>query len=355
MKLGEILKSQYGFDKQETVDRFLDIYKYSPVIFDHILNDQYRYLLTCHIKDISEFLELPFETVTQWTKKEIGNELYHLAPMGRPYVIAPMPMAKIDVEGLLHSVEIKTKERQGGIPTELVKEATEEQKQALCDACEKRFKEGLSIPLAGKVEVKDISGFGELRPLSEALSDWNPDFLGNAVDDVERIRMTVMTEALGVNLEGIYQISDPGIPRYNDDSVTKIESQCCYEIIDPIYSYLRDYPISQGIVGIKVPQLGTVQENEFYSSLIQLNNLVGCDIQSVIVPDSRTLPDHDASLERRVGRDRLDGIRYNRVYFALYNREPCEKVKLAHDIFFDVTEEQLTGRYVVSGIDTRSN
>lgn len=355
MRLGEVLRTQYGFDKQETVDRFLDIYAYSPVIFDKILNDQYSYLLTCHINDVSEFLGLPFETVAQWATDGDDDKPHHLAPMGRPYVISPMPMAKIDIEGLQRSVEIKMKERQGGVPTELVKEATEEQKQALCDACEKRIKEGLNVPLSGKIELKDISEFGELRPLSEALRDYNPDFLGNATDHLDRVRMTVMTEALGVNLEGISQISDPGIPQYKDDSATKIESQCCYDIIDPIYSYLRDHQISQGIVGIKVPQMGTVQENEFYSSLIQLNNLVGCDIQSVIVPDSRTLPDHEASLERRVGRDRLDGIRYNRVYFALYNTDPCEKVKLAHDIFFDITDEQLTGRFVVSGIDTRTN
>lgn len=109
---------------------------------------------------------------------------------------------------------------------------------------------------------------------------------------------------------------------------------------------LSDYPIRQGIVGVYVQPdvLGTVEHYEFLDGLYRINEVLNYDIQQVILPPPAShhfvISDNEKmdALRRRVERDQLDGIRYNRVYFAIYTEQPPESVIKAHDIWFDVEE-----------------
>lgn len=92
--------------------------------------------------------------------------------------------------------------------------------------------------------------------------------------------------------------------------------------------------IKQGIIGVLAPYLGTVEEMEFYRSLFSIK-----DVQLVIIPP----PDRAwfdkfnkgqmEALAGRVIRDKTDGIRYNRVYVAIYDDALPEHVITSHDIF----------------------
>lgn len=59
------------------------------------------------------------------------------------------------------------------------------------------------------------------------------------------------------------------------------------------------------------------------------------------------------SIGGRVQRDRLDGIRYNRVYIALYWDNLGSLNAQHHDIFFNLEEHKVSGGYQVSISDNR--
>lgn len=117
---------------------------------------------------------------------------------------------------------------------------------------------------------------------------------------------------------------------------------------------LESNPLQQGIIGIQLPGMAStdiinVVVNElFYNS----------DIQVVIIPPPLTTVfasgvDKDVkAIGGRVQRDRLDGIRYNRVYIALYWDDLGSLNSVHHDIFFQV-EEAGSGAYRVSISDNR--
>lgn len=92
--------------------------------------------------------------------------------------------------------------------------------------------------------------------------------------------------------------------------------------------------IKQGIIGVLAPYLGTVEEMEFYRSLFGIK-----DVQLVILPppDRAWFDKHDKgqmdALAGRIVRDKTDGIRYNRIYVAIYDDALPQHVKEAHDVF----------------------
>lgn len=126
--------------------------------------------------------------------------------------------------------------------------------------------------------------------------------------------------------------------------------------INPIIEhYLEQNPIEQGIVGIQLPSL--VSADTIYSVVNEL--FLQCNIQVVIIPPPLTSifssgVDKDIkAIGGRVQRDRNDGIRYNRVYIALYWDSLGSLNAHHHDIFFNFEEHKVSGGYQVSISDNR--
>lgn len=138
-----------------------------------------------------------------------------------------------------------------------------------------------------------------------------------------------------------------------------MQTQLVSLTIGPIVEhYLETTPLSQGIIGIQVPGFITVDDlNKLVTELFALG-IGTSDMQTVIIPPPQ-LGTFDASKKADVGsiagrvfRDRNDGIRYNRVYIALYWDDLGKLNSIHHDIFFQVEECQVGG-YQVSITDNR--
>lgn len=100
-----------------------------------------------------------------------------------------------------------------------------------------------------------------------------------------------------------------------------------------------------GIIGILYPKhLGTAEEQEFCDWLINEFSPSGPHAIIVPAPDvdwfNMNNPKDVVSLTGRVERDRNDGVRYNRLYIALYRTDnaPPEAVRVQHDWFFTIGE-----------------
>jgi hypothetical protein len=126
--------------------------------------------------------------------------------------------------------------------------------------------------------------------------------------------------------------------------------------INPIIEHhLKQNPIAQGIIGIQLPGMASVTSiNSVVSELFYQS-----DIQVVIIPPplvdvfSSYIDKDVKSIGGRVQRDRLDGIRYNRVYVALYWDDLGSLNAHHHDIFFNFEEHKVLGGYRVSISDNR--
>lgn len=126
--------------------------------------------------------------------------------------------------------------------------------------------------------------------------------------------------------------------------------------INPIIEHhLKQNPIAQGIIGIQLPGMASVTSiNSVVSELFYQS-----DIQVVIIPPplvdvfSSYIDKDVKSIGGRVQRDRLDGIRYNRVYVALYWDDLGSLNSQHHDIFFNFEEHKVLGGYQVSISDNR--
>ncbi|QZA70522.1 hypothetical protein AH04_35 [Erwinia phage AH04] len=138
-----------------------------------------------------------------------------------------------------------------------------------------------------------------------------------------------------------------------------MQTQLVSLTIGPIVEhYLETTPLSQGIIGIQVPGFITVDDlNKLVTELFALG-IGTSEMQTVIIPPPQ-LGTFDASKKAdvesiggRVFRDRNDGIRYNRVYIALYWDDLGKLNSMRHDIFFQVEERQVGG-YQVSITDNR--
>lgn len=100
--------------------------------------------------------------------------------------------------------------------------------------------------------------------------------------------------------------------------------------------------IEQGIIGVKVPRMGIEESCEFHEGVfyIQDNNpeLNFAYLPTPNMDHFKSVQDNYAALARRVERDGLDGVRYNRIFIAVYQEVNVPEVVVkAHDIFLDIT------------------
>jgi hypothetical protein len=102
-----------------------------------------------------------------------------------------------------------------------------------------------------------------------------------------------------------------------------------------------------GIIGIVYPRwLGVIEEREFHNWLI--SDFTADAPHHVVIPVPDTdwfdmdVPEQVTALAGRVARDRIDGVRYNRLFIALYHEDnaPPESVIVEHDHFFKVYTEK---------------
>lgn len=86
MIVGKLLKEKYGFDKQETIDRFIDQFGYSELIVNKILDDAFPVLLTCHIQDFALFTNASEDELYDAQElPEVVDPLRPSTPMGKQY------------------------------------------------------------------------------------------------------------------------------------------------------------------------------------------------------------------------------------------------------------------------------
>ena len=125
------------------------------------------------------------------------------------------------------------------------------------------------------------------------------------------------------------------------------------ELHEIVHDCFVDSGLEQpGIIGILYPfDLGTVEEMEFYEWLLTEFSPSGPHHLIVPVPEidwfNMNSPKDVVSLAGRVARDRIDGVRYNRLYVALYreNNPPPEAVIVEHDHFFKIYKENGMHRF----------
>lgn len=103
-----------------------------------------------------------------------------------------------------------------------------------------------------------------------------------------------------------------------------------------------------GIIGIQIPFApGSVELDEFNSYLTECLKEYDTDIVIITEPKPKWFHHKDKvqmeALARRVNRDRNDGIRYNRLFIALYrsNNPVPESVKLEHNYFITIENKNL--------------
>lgn len=128
----------------------------------------------------------------------------------------------------------------------------------------------------------------------------------------------------------------------NKVNITNINGRhfVSYDIDNIVMNVLAESGIQQGIVGIKFPtSLGIVQEQEFYTSLFHIQDgiqlvLLPPPLASAFNPNDKTQME---SLSRRIQRDHDDGIRYNRVYIAVYHHDMSDLIIPHHDLFVELS------------------
>lgn len=125
--------------------------------------------------------------------------------------------------------------------------------------------------------------------------------------------------------------------------ITTTETLIGSDLDQLVFKILDRLVIQQGIVGIRIPtHIGVVEEYEFVTGLFNIEKAIGYEIQQVILPPpsfvhfDNTNRIQMEALTRRVQRDHDDGIRYNRVYLAVYNDYVHTSVMEAHDIFIEI-------------------
>lgn len=121
-----------------------------------------------------------------------------------------------------------------------------------------------------------------------------------------------------------------------------------HELQEVVHDCFVDSGLEQpGIIGIVRPKwMGVAEEQEFHNWL--LSEFSPSGPHHVIIPPPDTdwfnmLNQKDViALAGRVARDRIDGVRYNRLFVALYTEDnpPPESVIVEHDHFFKIYIEK---------------
>lgn len=102
MKVGKLLKDKYGFNVQKVVDSFINMFGYSPIVINKIVNDEYPVLLSCHIHDLALFTGASEEELME--AQELSgtvSELRSDTPMGKPYAAIDPVVGKVDIPTVL--------------------------------------------------------------------------------------------------------------------------------------------------------------------------------------------------------------------------------------------------------------
>lgn len=169
MKVGKLLKEKYGFDKQETIDRFIDQTGYSFVILRKILDDSYPVLLSCHIHDLAVFTGASEEELME--AQELSGDVSELrghTPMGKPYhhrhpligvlnmtlpaieEIFPKRTIKIDLDEIVDYPNILDKGEKSFDDPEI---------KELVQRIRDRFKSTsfVNLPIKSVLEIKDLT------------------------------------------------------------------------------------------------------------------------------------------------------------------------------------------------------
>lgn len=115
-------------------------------------------------------------------------------------------------------------------------------------------------------------------------------------------------------------------------------------VTDMIEEILENHELfKQGIVGIELPDMGTTDTYETLGQILGTREINGIGV--CVIPEpvfeflNSPVEDRSQDLLRRIKRDRIDGIRYNRIYIALYERNFPEELKKAHDVFVTITDK----------------
>lgn len=126
------------------------------------------------------------------------------------------------------------------------------------------------------------------------------------------------------------------------------------ELFTVVTHCIQNNNLQQGIIGIQIPPFVTTEHlDQLQVDLMTLPQLMIFDLQMVLVPPPLTGIFHAhnqtdvESIGRRVFRDQLDGVRYNRLYVALYWDDLGKANAEKHDAFVCL-KEQTPGRYIIS-------
>lgn len=113
-----------------------------------------------------------------------------------------------------------------------------------------------------------------------------------------------------------------------------------------IQKALNSLQPQQGIIGIHIPtDLGVVEDYELKMDLFDTVDNVNYEIQVIVLPQpsakhfSVSNSMQMEALKRRVERDKIDGIRYNRLYLAVYTECPPSSVIETHTIWIATHKE----------------
>jgi hypothetical protein len=118
----------------------------------------------------------------------------------------------------------------------------------------------------------------------------------------------------------------------------------------------------QGIIGIQIPPMISVNDlAKFYSEVLFHTQSPIDDRQYIVIPQpSKDLYDlHSgsagmAALVDRIRREKLDGIRYNRIAIAIYWDDAGIVTKDEHDLFFELAGDDKDGYAVVTHDNTKN-
>lgn len=275
MKIGKLLKEKYGFDSLVTRTRFICKYHYTNKWLADMLDDKFPELLPAHLLDIVEFTGIPMEDLLklQGVNPNKGP-LREGMPLGKPF------------------------------------------------CC---------LPIKGVVKIKDIK---------EAMKGPTP-----VIDVKDLSHATGLTKSeIQKHMEGDGKTISVPITDLSDIMEMPLIQRSGSVFSALISDYLNEKPLKQGIIGIQVDSMINCKDLDMVQqSLFDIPGETNYDLQIVIVPPP-LIGVFFASSEKdvkaiggRVQRDRTDGIRYNRLYVALYWDDLGKSNIEHHDVFFDVT------------------
>lgn len=122
--------------------------------------------------------------------------------------------------------------------------------------------------------------------------------------------------------------------------------------ISEIVNYIiSSYDIDQGIIGIGTGRMDVVEGQQFTENMMSVQEDIPTHNFAILLTPNmeyfeKAEPGYGA-LVRRVKRDSQDGVRYNRIFLAVYDNVVVpDNVRDAHDAFIKITDHGYTNYYV---------